>query len=67
MKNLLLSSIFILLLCNAVSSQTTDLQIKILTEKENEPLMGATVFFKNLQKGAVTNFDGIAEFTKIVI
>ncbi|KOY52239.1 TonB dependent/ligand-gated channel [Polaribacter dokdonensis DSW-5] len=27
--------------------------------------MGATVYFETLEKGAVTNFDGIAEFTKI--
>ncbi len=27
--------------------------------------MGATVYFEALEKGAVTNFDGIAEFTEI--
>ena len=43
----------------------SDIQIKVLTEAENEPLLGATVYFEALEKGAVTNFDGIAEFTEI--
>ncbi|WP_422903159.1 TonB-dependent receptor [Polaribacter dokdonensis] len=53
-----------LLFCLSIKAQTNDIQIKIVTE-ENEPLMGATVYFETLEKGAVTNFDGIAEFTKI--
>jgi iron complex outermembrane receptor protein len=31
----------------------------------NEPLLGATVYFEELEKGAVTDFDGIATFTEI--
>ena len=43
----------------------SDIQIKVLTEAENEPLLGATVYFEALEKGAVTDFDGIATFTEI--
>ncbi|SEE41726.1 iron complex outermembrane recepter protein [Polaribacter dokdonensis DSW-5] len=64
MNKYLLSIKLMLLFCLSIKAQTNDIQIKIVTE-ENEPLMGATVYFETLEKGAVTNFDGIAEFTKI--
>lgn len=41
------------------------LEIKILTEKEKEPLLGATVYIESLDRGSITNFDGIAEFTDL--
>ena len=65
MNKYLLSIKLILILCLSLQAQTSDIQIKVLTEAENEPLMGATVYFEALEKGAVTNFDGIAEFTEI--
>jgi iron complex outermembrane receptor protein len=65
MNKYLLSIKLILILCLSLQAQTKDIQIKVITEEENEPLMGATVYFETLEKGAVTNFDGIAEFTKI--
>ncbi|WP_459742483.1 TonB-dependent receptor [Polaribacter sp. OB-PA-B3] len=65
MNKYLLSIKLILILCLSLQAQTTDIQIKVITEAENEPLMGATVYFEALEKGAVTNFDGIAEFTEI--
>jgi iron complex outermembrane receptor protein len=65
MNKYLLSIKLILILCLSLRAQTTDIQIKVITEAENEPLMGATVYFEALEKGAVTNFDGIAEFTEI--
>ena len=38
----------------------------MITDSEtNEPLLGATVYFEELEKGAVTDFDGIANFTEI--
>ncbi|MEM6380714.1 MAG: TonB-dependent receptor, partial [Bacteroidota bacterium] len=46
-------------------AQTSDIKIKVITEAENEPLMGATVYFETIEKGAVTNIDGIVEFTEI--
>ena len=64
MNKYLLSIKLILILCLSLKAQT-DIQIKVLTESENEPLIGATVYFEVLEKGAVTNFDGIAEFTEI--
>jgi iron complex outermembrane receptor protein len=51
--------------CFFVKAQTSDIQTKVLSEAENEPLFGATVYFEELEKGAVTNFDGIATFTEI--
>ena len=52
-------------MCFFAKAQTSDIQIKILSEAENEPLLGATVYFPELEKGAVTDFDGIATFTEI--
>ncbi|MAD97288.1 MAG: TonB-dependent receptor [Flavobacteriaceae bacterium] len=65
MNKYLLSIKLILILCLSLKAQTSDIQIKVLTEAENEPLLGATVYFEALEKGAVTNFDGIATFTEI--
>ncbi|PWG04934.1 TonB-dependent receptor [Polaribacter aquimarinus] len=65
MNKYILSIKLILILCLSLQAQTTNIQIKVITEAENEPLMGATVYFEALEKGAVTNFDGIAEFTEI--
>jgi iron complex outermembrane receptor protein len=52
-------------MCFFAKAQTSDIQIKVVSETENEPLLGATVYFEELEKGAVTNFDGIATFTEI--
>ena len=65
MNKYLLSIKLILILCLSLQAQTSDIQIKVLTEAENEPLLGATVYFEGLEKGAVTDFDGIATFTEI--
>lgn len=65
MNKYILSIKLILILCLSLQAQTSDIQIKVITEAENEPLMGATVYFEALEKGAVTNFDGVAEFTEI--
>jgi len=51
--------------CFSAKAQTSDIQIKVVSEYENEPLLGATVYFEILEKGAVTYFDGIATFTEI--
>ncbi|WP_299148372.1 TonB-dependent receptor [uncultured Dokdonia sp.] len=65
MNKYLLSIKLILILCLSLQAQTSDIQIKVLTEAENEPLLGATVYFEELEKGAVTDYDGIATFTEI--
>jgi iron complex outermembrane receptor protein len=65
MNKYFLSALLILLLCFSIKGQTSDLQIKILSESENEPLLGATFYFEELEKGAITDFDGIATFTDI--
>ena len=51
--------------CFSAKAQTSDIQIKVISESENEPLFGATVYFEELEKGAVTDFDGIATFNEI--
>lgn len=51
--------------CFFAKAQTSDIQIKVVSESENEPLLGATVYFEVLEKGAVTDFDGIATFNEI--
>jgi iron complex outermembrane receptor protein len=52
-------------MCVSVKAQTNEMQIKVTSETDNQPLLGATVYFNQLEKGAVTNFDGIATFTNI--
>ena len=52
MNKYILSIKLILILCLSLQAQTSDIQIKVLTEAENEPLMGATVYFEALEKGA---------------
>ena len=45
--------------CFSIKAQTSYLKIKVISESENEPLFGATVYFEELEKGAVTDFDGM--------
>ncbi|WP_235318300.1 TonB-dependent receptor [Polaribacter sp. Hel1_85] len=52
-----------IIVCFFAKAQTSDIQIKIVSE--NEPLVGATAYFKDLEKGAVTDFEGIAKFSEI--
>ena len=54
-----------IIMCFSAKAQTSDIQIKVISESENEPLFGATVYFEELEKGAVTDFDGIATFNEI--
>ncbi len=65
MNKYILSIKLILLLCLSLKAQTSDVNIKVITETKNEPLMGATVYFEAFKKGVVTDFDGIAKFTEI--
>ena len=37
-------------MCFSIKAQTTDIQIKVVSESENEPLIGATVYFETLEK-----------------
>lgn len=65
MKIMLLSIMLTVILCLSTKAQTNEVPIKILSETENEPLIGATVYFEQLGKGAITNLDGVATFTDI--
>ncbi|MFD2697812.1 TonB-dependent receptor domain-containing protein [Mesonia sediminis] len=64
MKNIFLNTLF--LFVSIISfSQTSDISISVSDAGTNEPLLGATVYFEELAKGAVTDFYGIATFTEI--
>ena len=65
MNKYILNAIFTIIMCFSIKAQTTDIQIKVVSESENEPLIGATVYFETLEKGAVTDFDGNTTFTEI--
>ncbi|MBL0682114.1 TonB-dependent receptor [Aquimarina mytili] len=45
------------------STQTNTIEIKVVSEKESLP--GATVYIKSLEKGAVTDFNGIARIENV--
>ena len=36
--------------CFSIKAQTSYLKIKVISESENEPLFGATVYFEELEK-----------------
>ncbi|MEE9363463.1 MAG: TonB-dependent receptor [Cellulophaga sp.] len=63
--NKIFLSIMLLGFCAILNAQTNNITIKIFTETEKEPLLGATVYFKNLDKGAITNLEGVASFNAI--
>ncbi|WP_299009821.1 TonB-dependent receptor [uncultured Tenacibaculum sp.] len=64
MKNIFLNTLF-LFVSIITFAQTSDISISVKDAETNEPLLGATVYFEELEKGAVTDFDGIATFTEI--
>ncbi|SFR33957.1 iron complex outermembrane recepter protein [Robiginitalea myxolifaciens] len=64
MNEYIMSFGLMLLFCAFGHAQNT-LEIKIFTEKDQEPLLGATVYIPSLDKGATTNFDGIAMLDEI--
>ncbi len=59
MKKIVLSIVLIISICLTLQSQVNDLKVTVLTH-ENEPLVGATVYFESLDLGAITDFEGIA-------
>ena len=64
MKKVFLNTLF--LMVSIISfAQTSDVSISVNNAQTDEPLLGATVYFEELEKGAVTDFDGIATFTEI--
>ncbi|MEM1336896.1 MAG: TonB-dependent receptor [Bacteroidota bacterium] len=64
MNKYIMSFGLMLLFCAFGHAQNT-LEIKVLTQKEKEPLLGATVYIASLGKGATTNFGGIAILEEI--
>jgi iron complex outermembrane receptor protein len=66
MKKALLTTLFLITSILSLA-QTSDISISVGNAETNEPLMGATIYLEELEKGAVTDFDGIAPFTEIPI
>jgi len=64
MKNITLLLGF-LMLFGVVNAQNSNVTIKVFSEHEKEPLLGANVLFEDLEKGAITNTDGIATINDI--
>ncbi len=45
--------------------QTHTIEIIVLTEDKKEPLLGASIYLTNIEKGTTTDFDGIATLEDI--
>ncbi|WP_299436799.1 TonB-dependent receptor [uncultured Aquimarina sp.] len=60
MKKIIWSIMLSISLCAYVNAQTNTLKVKILAASNSEPLIGATIYAKTLEKGAVTDLDGMA-------
>ncbi|TKD65161.1 TonB-dependent receptor [Flavobacterium sp. ASW18X] len=65
MNKYILSLMLTMIACFNTKAQTSDIQIKVVSKTDSEPLLGATVYFPELGKGAVTDFYGIATFREI--
>lgn len=65
MKHNVMGLLLMFTICANVLAQTNLVKIKVFSADNKEPLMGATVFFKDLDKGAITDFDGIATFADV--
>ena len=65
MQTRLWSVLFLFIVCGVVNAQNSDITIKVFSEHEKIPLLGATVLFEDLEKGAITNSEGIATFKDI--
>lgn len=65
MKNILWSIMLSIVLCAYTSAQTSTLKIKVLSESNNDPLIGATIYSAQIEKGSVTDLDGMATINEI--
>ncbi|WP_299217082.1 TonB-dependent receptor [uncultured Aquimarina sp.] len=65
MKNILWSIMLSILLCAYANAQTSTLKIKVLSESNSEPLVGATIYSPQIEKGSVTDLDGMATINEI--
>lgn len=65
MYKYVLNILFIVTFCVSINAQKSNIKIKVVSNLVNEPLIGATIYFKELKKGANTNFEGITEVMNI--
>ncbi|MFD2562404.1 TonB-dependent receptor [Aquimarina rubra] len=65
MKKIIWSILLSISICAYASAQTNTLNVKVLSESNNEPLIGATIYIQEIDKGGVTDIDGMATIDNI--
>jgi iron complex outermembrane receptor protein len=65
MNKLIYSTLLLIMTCTFIQAQNKSIKIKVLSATDQSVLIGATVYFDTLDKGAITDFDGIASFNAI--
>ncbi len=60
MKNIIWSFTLFISLCVYANAQTSTLKIKVISESNNKPLTGATIYLSEIEKGAITDINGLA-------
>ena len=55
----------IVLSYTALSAQTSDIEIKVISEPDAAPLPGATLYIEALEKGTITDLDGLGILTDL--
>ncbi|WP_299179887.1 TonB-dependent receptor [uncultured Aquimarina sp.] len=65
MKNIIWSVMLFISLCAYTHAQNSVLNIKVLNETNQEPLVGASVYIQDIDKGSITGLDGMATINDI--
>ncbi|WP_299252589.1 TonB-dependent receptor [uncultured Aquimarina sp.] len=65
MKNIIWGILLSISMCAYANAQINTLKIKILSESNNQPLVGATIYSAQIEKGSVTDLDGMAALYSI--
>ncbi|AXT59662.1 TonB-dependent receptor [Aquimarina sp. AD10] len=66
MNKIFLSIMLMILSCISIYAQTVEtVSLKVYSENEKQPLIGATVYIKKIDKGVITDADGIARFEDV--
>lgn len=64
-----MAKVFLLIFFLAISiisfGQSNSISFSIIEEETEEPLIGATVYFKELERGEITDLNGVANFKDI--
>ncbi|WP_378173784.1 TonB-dependent receptor plug domain-containing protein [Aquimarina sp. SS2-1] len=65
MKKVIWSIMLSISLCTYANAQIHILKVKVVSKSNNEPLVGATIYIKEIDKGGITDFNGIATINNI--